>query len=215
MYYLYAILMLLGLLAGFSLFWLISMFRKNTAVSMAARIKNDAQKEYEHITREAKVSAKSEVLKLKEAFEDECKERRKELTKIEQRLDSREENLDKKLDVLESRYETLDKKEKELVKVKEKLAEKETELQQKIDQQIKELQRVSELDRETAKKMLLEKLDSELKHEAGIRIRDIQEKTKETADAEAQRILFRQYKDMLQNAHTRGLRPQYLFKAMK
>ena len=121
MYYLYAIWMMAGLLAGFSLLWLISMLRKNTAVSVAARIKNDAQKEYEHITREAKVSAKSEILKLKESFEDECKERRKELTKIEQRLDSREENLDKKLDVLEGRYDTLDKKEKELTKVKEKL----------------------------------------------------------------------------------------------
>jgi len=189
MYYLYAIWMLLGLLAGFSLFWLISTFRKNTAVSIAARIKNDAQKEYEHIIREAKVSAKSEVLKLKEAFEDECKERRKELTKTEQRLDSKEESLDKKLDILESRYETLEMKEKELVKTREKLAEKETELQQKIAQQIKELQRVSELDKETAKKMLFEKLDSELKHEAGVRIKEIQEKTKETADAEAQRII--------------------------
>ena len=189
MYYLYAIWMMVGLLAGFSLFWLISTLRKNTAVSIAARIKNDAQKEYEHVIREAKVSAKSEVLKLKEAFEGECKERRKELAKIEQRLDSREENLDKKLDALEGRYETLDKKEKELVKAKEKLTEKETELQQKIDQQIKELQRVSELDRETAKNMLFEKLNAELKHEAGIRIREIQEKTKETADAEAQRII--------------------------
>ncbi len=181
---------LLGVLIGFSFFWFISLLRKNSAVYYSSKIKNEALKESEHIIRDAKVSAKSDVVRLKEAFEDECRNRRKELSKIEQRLDAREESLDKKLDALEGRYDSIDKKEKELIKLKEKLEEKETELQQKVNKQIEELQRIAELSKESAKKILFDKLENELKQESGQMIRDIQDRTKETADIESQRIII-------------------------
>ena len=43
-----------------------------------AKLKNDAQKEADQILREARVTAKADVVKLKEAFEDEIRERRRE-----------------------------------------------------------------------------------------------------------------------------------------
>lgn len=179
----------LGILIGFSLFWIISLLRKNNAVYYSTKVKNEALKESEHIIREAKLSAKSDVLKLKEAFEDECRNRRKEQSKVEQRLDAREESLDRKLDALEGRYDSIDKKEKELIKTKERLDVREIELQQKIDQQIEELQRISELSKESAKKILFEKLDNELKQEAGKMIKDSQDRVNEAAETEAQRII--------------------------
>ncbi|HBM16164.1 MAG TPA: ribonuclease Y [Lentisphaeria bacterium] len=181
---------LLGLLIGFSLFWIISLIRKNNAVYYSSKVKNDALKESEHILKDARITAKSEVLKLKEAFEDECRNRRKELSKIEQRLESKEESLDKKLDALEGRYDSIEKKEKELIKTKEKLDAKELELQQKINLQIEELQRISEMSKDAAKKVLLEKLEYELKQEMGQMIRDSQERAKETAETEAHRIII-------------------------
>ncbi|HJO92861.1 MAG TPA: ribonuclease Y [Victivallales bacterium] len=185
----YAILIIIGIVIGGIIFWIISSSKKNSAVAEAGRIREDVKKESEHILREAKVSAKSETLKLKEEFENETRERRKELNKLEQRLDAREENLDKKFDVLDARYDSIELKEKELKKLKGKFAAKETELQEKIEKQIKELQRIAELDRETAKKILFEKLENELKQESGILIRDIQEQTKEKAETEAQKII--------------------------
>jgi ribonucrease Y len=185
----YAILIIIGIIIGGIIFWIISNSKKNSAVVESGRIREDAKKESEHILREAKVSAKSETLKLKEEFENETRERRKEQSKLEQRLDSREENLDKKFDILDARYDSIELKEKDLKKLKEKLATKETELQEKINTQIRELQRIAELDRETAKKILFEKLENELKQESGILIRDIQEQTKEKAETEAQKII--------------------------
>lgn len=175
---------------GVATFWIISRLRKDSATADAVRIRKDAQKEAEHIVREAKVSAKSETLKQKEEFENEVRERRKELAKIEQRLDMKEENLDKKFDSLNSRYETIEKKEKDLTQAKTKLTAKETELQEKISLEIIELQKIAELDKEAAKKILFEKLQEDLKQEAGILIRDIQEKTKEKAEEESQKIMI-------------------------
>ena len=189
MYMMYFGFIILSFICGIVLFWIVSNSRKDSAVGEASRVREDTKREAEHILREAKVSAKSEILKLKEDFETETRERRKELNKLEQRLDLREENLDKKFDVLDARYEVIEQKEKEVAKQKERINAKEEDLQEKIEKQIGELQRIAELDRETARKILFDKLENELKHEAGILIRGIQEKTKEKAEQEAQEIL--------------------------
>jgi ribonucrease Y len=189
MYAMYFGFIVLAFVCGIFIFWIISNSRKDSAVADASRIREDGKREAEHILREAKVSAKSEILKLKEDFETETRDRRKELNKLEQRLDLREENLDKKFDVLDSRYAVVERKEKEVLTQKERITAKEEDLQEKISKQIEELQRISELDRETARGILFNKLENELKHEAGLLIRDIQESTKEKADHEAQKIL--------------------------
>ena len=178
-----------GFITGIVIFWVISRSRRDSAVTEASRIREEAKKEAEHLLREAKVSAKADVLKLREEFENEAKERKRELNKLEQRLDLREENLDKKFDLLDSRYDLIEKKEKQLNEAQERIEAKEAELKEKIDHQIIELQKIAELDRETAKQMLFKKLEQELKHEAGIFIRNIQEEAKDKAEKEVQGIL--------------------------
>lgn len=178
-----------GFVVGTVLFWIISKSRRDSAVSEAAQIRDEAKKEAEHLLREAKVSAKAEVLKLREEFDGETKERRRELNKLEQRLDAREENLDKKFDLLDSRYDLMEKKEKELEQTRERIDQKESDLKGKIDQQIIELQKIAELDKETAKQMLFKKLEQELRHEAGLLIRNVQDETKEKSEKEVQNIL--------------------------
>ena len=178
-----------GFITGIAIFWIISRTRRDSAISDAGKIREEAKKEAEHLLREGKVSAKAEVLKLREEFDIETKERRRELNKLEQRLDVREENLDKKFDLLDSRYDLMEKKEKDLDQAKQRIETKESELQDKIGLQIVELQKIAELDRETAKQMLFTKLEQELKHEAGLLIRNIQEETKLKAEKESQAIL--------------------------
>ncbi|MCF7889427.1 MAG: Rnase Y domain-containing protein, partial [Victivallales bacterium] len=147
----------IGFLAGMGLFWVISRNRRDSAVTEANRIKEEAKKEAEHLIREGKVSAKAEVLKLRENFENEIKERKREQNKLEQRLDAREENLDKKFDLLDSRYDLIEKKEQELKNARERASAKEEDLKEKIDRQIIELQKIAELDRESARQMLFSK----------------------------------------------------------
>ena len=187
------ILGLIGVVVGIAIGHIISLImqrvQKNSASTLATKIRADAEKEAEHIQREAKVTAKSELLKMKEEFEDELKERRREQMNIEKRLSQREENLEKKNDVLEAKMKGLERKEKELDVLRERMSNREQDLQQKISKQIDELERISLLDRESAKQMLLEKLKNEVKNEAGVVIRDQLEEAKQKSEKEARRIL--------------------------
>ena len=179
----------IGFACGMAVFWLIVRTRKNSAETDAGRIRNEAMREAEHLLREAKVSAKAEDLKLREKFDLETKERKRESNKLEQRLDAREENLDKKFDLLDSRYDLIEKKEKQLNQTHDRITAKEAELKEKIDQQILELEKVAGLDEATARQMLFNKLEQELKHEAGLYVRKIQEEAKEKADRDVQEIV--------------------------
>ncbi len=185
----YVISTIVGLLCGIIISWVITKLKKNSAEKAAVRIKEEAQKESEHLLRESKVSARSEALKYKEEFENEYRETRRELTRLEQRLDKREENLAKKLDAIDFKYSSLEKKEKDILTQKERTDQREEELQEKISLQIIELQRVAGLDKETAKKILFKKLEDELQHEAGLMIKNVQETTKEKSEREVQKIL--------------------------
>lgn len=174
---------------GMVIYWFIVKAQGSSASKTASRIREDALKEAEHIKREAKVAAKSDLLKLKEEFENEVKESRKEQLSIEKRLSQREENIEKKADMLEGRLKAVERKEKEAESMKERITLKEEELQKTITRQIDELERIASLDRETAKNMLLEKLKGEVQNEAGLLVRNILEEAKEKSEREAQKIL--------------------------
>lgn len=183
---------LIGLVAGVvvvGIAGVIRSLRKSSAVADAGKIRSDAEKEAEHILREAKVTAKSELLKMKEDFEDELKERRREQMGIEKRLLQREETLEKKSNQYDGKMAALDKKEHDLDGIKERLTQREQELQRKISKQIDELERVAGMDREEAKQILLEKLKGEVQNECGLVVRDILEEAKQRSEKESRRIL--------------------------
>ncbi len=176
-------------LAGIIFNWVFTRMRGNSAAHTASKIREDAQKEAEHIQREAKVAAKAEVLKMREEFENELKEHRKEQLGLEKRLAQREENIDKKADAMEVRARNIERKEKDLEAVRERVQNKEEELRKAISRQIDELERITSLDRESAKEILLEKLKGEVETESGQVIRTVLEETRQKAEREAQKIL--------------------------
>ena len=179
----------LGVAAGMFLMWVFTKIWGTSIRIAANRIKDDANKEAEHIRREAKVAAKSEKLKIRDEVEEEIKGKRQELLNQEKRLAQREDNLEKKADAIESRMVGLEHKENEINVVKERLNLKEEDLRKKIAHQVDELQRVAELDRESARKLMMEKMKGELSNEAGQLIRRIQEEVKQKAEREAQKII--------------------------
>ena len=178
-----------GLLLGMFLTWIFLKMRGTTAKVVADRIKSDASKEAEHITREAKVAAKSEKLKIRDEVENEIQEKKVELATQEKRIIQREFNLEKKADALESRMSGVERKEEEINAIKTRVSDKEDELTRTISHQVDELERVADLDRESAREMMLEKLKGELTNESGQLIRRIQEETKQKAERDAQKII--------------------------
>jgi len=78
--------------------------------NLSLRITSEAKKEAENIKQEAILQAKDNLLRSKNEFEQETKNRRVELEKIENRLHQKEENLDKKVDLFAQREASIEKR---------------------------------------------------------------------------------------------------------
>jgi ribonucrease Y len=146
------------------------------------RIIAEAQRIGEGKKREVLLEAKEEIHKSRVELDREIKDRRSEIQRNERRLVQKEESLDKKMESLEQKEEVLSKKNKEIQAVQDKI----NELHAK---QMEELERISSLSREDAKEYLLRNIESEVKHEAAILIKEIEARTKEEADRKARDII--------------------------
>jgi len=178
-----------GVVAGIIAGTVFQKMRKVSAGQLATKIREDAEKEASHIQREAKVTAKAELLKIRDELENELDERRKEQFNIEKRLNQREETLQNRANTLDGRFTDLERKDKDIETLRERLSNREKDLQASISKQIDELERIALLDRESAKEILLDKLKNEVKNESGILVRDVLEEAKEKAEKESRRIL--------------------------
>lgn len=185
-----------GVVLGLIVSWLIAKARGNAARTQAAKMKSDAEREADQILREARVAAKSDALKIKDEVESELKEqrrnveeRRREVAQQEKRVQQKEENLDRKNDSLDGKLRHLERRENELDAQRDRLSAKELELKNTISKQIDELQRIAELDRETARNMILEKLRGEMENECGLMVRDMLEEARARVEKESQNLL--------------------------
>ncbi len=152
------------------------------AESEARRIINEAIKSGENKKREMLVEAKEEIHKSRTENDKEMKERRSDLQKQERRLQQKEESLDKKLDAFE-------RKEEDLRKRQQAVAATEEEVNLIKKSQIEVLERISGLTQEDAKAYLLKNIESEVTHEAAMKVKEIESKYKEEADQYAREII--------------------------
>ena len=153
-----------------------------SAESEAKQIIEMAKIEAENNKKEEIFKAKEEILSARKDLDDEIRERRGEVQQQERRVIQKEENLERKL-------EGIDKKERELVRKEEELETKRTELENITNKQMNELQRISGLSSEEAKKKLLSELEKTMTAEKAALIREIESKTKEDAIKNAREIV--------------------------
>ena len=174
--------LIIGLGAGYTVRKMSAESKISSAEEEARRIVNDAERNSEARKKEALLEAKEEIHRLRAEIEKEVKERRVEIQKSENRLEQKEENLDRKVEILEKKEETLEKKEADILTNQQKI--KELELQQ-----IHELERISNLSFDDAKKILLNTVEEEIRHETAIMIKDIEQEAKEEADKRAREVI--------------------------
>jgi len=155
----------------------------------ATSLLEDAKSEAKNMKKEIVLEAKEEVHKLKAECDEEIRERRAEIQKAENRLIQRE-------DFLNTKEETIEKKLENIEKIKEDLKNKEDILTKKTQEQdsitasmVKELERISKLSCEEAKKELISRFEEDAKKDAAILIRNIEEQAKEEANKKAKNIL--------------------------
>ncbi len=178
-----------GLVIGFVLEVVINKMRGNSASAAAAKVRQEAEKDANNMLREARVTAKEEARRIKDEIESEIKERRKEVSQAEKRIQQKEDNLDRKSDSLDSKIKNAERKEAELEEARQRVVKKEEELKGTISRQIDELQRIAELDRETAKQMILDKLKGEVENECGLMIRDALDDARSRIERESQELV--------------------------
>ena len=153
-----------------------------TAEEEAKRIINDAIKSGENKKREMMLEAKEEIHKARTEADRENKERRADLQKQERRLQQKEESLDKKL-------ENHEKKEEELAKKIQLVQQQQEEVATIKRSQLEMLEKISGLSQEDAKAQLLKNVESEIRHETAMKIKDIEDQMKEEADQYAKEII--------------------------
>ena len=154
----------------------------SSAEEEARRIINEAIKSSESKKREALLEAKEEILPARSEYEKEEKSRRADLQKQERRLQQKEESLDRKTENIERKEEALAQKHAQ--------ADQEQEEIQGIKRaQTEMLERISGFTAEEAKNYLIAQVESQVTHEAAMKIKEIEQRAKEEADQKAREIV--------------------------
>jgi len=128
------------------------------------------------------LDAKDEALRIRQAAEQEHRERRNELQRQERRLQQKDENLDRRLEAVERREKNLANREKELDALRAEIEEIKV-------QQFRELERISGLTREVAKAEILKAVEEEVRADTARRVRELEAQAKEEADRRARQII--------------------------
>ena len=156
--------------------------RKKIAESKMKSAEQEAKRIIDAAVRDAENKKKEEILKAREELDQEVKERRGEVLLQERRIVQKEENL-------ENRTNNLEKKEKDLEFKNQKLDEKTKEIELTLEKQMQELQRISGLSKDDAKKQLLSELEKDLTLEKANLIKEYENKVKENSEKTAKELI--------------------------
>ncbi len=180
---------LAGLAAGFYFAKRLLEAENKKLGATADDIISKAKKEGDELIKESKLEAKELIFKGRQELEKEIKEKKKDLSHIERRIETREESLDKKLQAAEKKEEALTRKEGEYDKKLKDLdnaKQKADEAKQKL---VYEVERVAGMTGEEAKKMLIEQMVDDAKRDSARAIREIEEEIKNESEKRAKSII--------------------------
>ncbi len=164
-------------------------FRKKIAESKIESAENEVKRllenakiEAENRKKEEIFTAKEEILKARNELDKEIKERRGEIQLQEKRVIQKEETL-------ERRAENFERREKELEKKHQELDGQKDALNQVFAKQMQELQRISGLTKEEAKKQILNELEKQVTVEKATLLKELDAKAREEANKNAKELI--------------------------
>ena len=148
-----------------------------------------AKKEADNILKTARISAAEEAIKKKEQFSTEVNQIRAELRETESRLSKREDAIDRQVQQARHREKGLKKQEKDLDRRLRNLVSREKQLSELQAQQKEQLMKITGLNVESAKKLLMERLEDECEHEMSSLIQRKVEEASEKAGDKGREII--------------------------
>ena len=184
------IFVVIGIVVGLAIGFFVGMlYRKKvaereigSAEMEATRLINEAIRSGESRKKEMLLEAKDEIHRSRTEHDKEVKERRAELSKQERRLEQKETTLDKKTEAFE-------RKEEELNRRLAKVAETQAAADEIKKQQLTTLEKISELTQEQAKAYLLQSVEEEVRHDAAMKIKEIEQQLKDDAESTAREVI--------------------------
>ncbi len=158
-------------LLGFGLGWLLPKViggrTMTQAKQEAARLLEDTLRDGQMRIKQQELEHQKELIARRDDYEREAAKVREELKEHERSLSKREENLDRKFDVLATKEKKLEKQEEQLTRREQSVAAKDQDLDRIIAEQKEKLLQITGFSMEEARRLVLEKVENEVKHEAG------------------------------------------------
>ena len=145
---------------------------KSTAEETSARLLDEARRDAENVRKGAVVAGKEDVLKLREDFEKDARQRRNDLEREEKRVQDRESQIDKTRDILLGREAELQTLAIEVGKREIKVTDRVSELDKLISDERHRLEQLAGLSAQDAKAELIRRLEDEAHATAANRLRN-------------------------------------------
>ena len=181
--------LLVGVAVGLVIFKVYSSKKIEKNKSNAIKIIEDAYAEAKTIKKEAILESKENAQKLRDEVEQEVKERRNEVVKLEERLNQREEYIEKKEQAVDKKSDQLDEEKKNVATLKEALEKQKQEGENLKAQILEELERVAKLSKQEAKDMLISSMKNDAQKEAAVIVKQIEDEAKENGEKKAREII--------------------------
>jgi len=150
---------------------------------------SNAEREAAATIKEANTAIKEQRIELRAQLEREGREQRKELVALEKRILAKEENIDKRLESLDRKGNELGLKERELNERDKQLAKYQEELQGVIVRQTEQLENISGMSADEAKRALFAQLENEVRRDTAVRLKRIEDELVENAGKRAKWIV--------------------------
>ncbi len=180
---------LTGLVIGIVIMIIISKAGLNKDQQKASIMLKEAETKADSIVKQAVLDGRTQAHELKIAAEKEIKERKQEVTDMENKLLRREDNLNFRDETLTSKEKQIDVKSAQLADKMAMLDKKDKELQEKIDVQVEELERVASLTTAEAREELMSITEKRMEKETIAYIKEKEEEAKSIAAEKARNIV--------------------------
>jgi ribonuclease Y len=177
-----------GLLAGLAPF-LFYYLKIRKARQTADEVLEQSDRESSLRKEKAVKALEVELQETRVKVDKELLAKREEVTGLERRLAKKEDSLDRKFDLLNKKESYLENKEKSLKKRAALVDIREQEVERVVDEEKQVLFRITELNKEEAEKLLLQKLEKDFEHEKETMVARAIDRVKEMAETRSRDIL--------------------------
>ena len=171
-----------GTLGAYVVARLVFAARLAAARSEGEAVLADTRRDAEAVRREAQVEAREQAVRLRAEIDEELRDRRSEMIKIEERVIEKEEATDEKLRELVRREESLGDREASVARAEDAA-------EQARSEQLRELERISRMTVNEARQELLTRSEELVRHEMARMVRQLEEEAQSEAKQRARNLV--------------------------